>query len=92
LTTCACTDTSSADTASSQTISLRLHRQRTRNADPLALPAGELVRIPLRMLGRPGPRAQQLGHALPVAAVVQAVQRNGSVSVWPTVMRGLSEE
>ena len=45
LTTCAWIETSSADTGSSQTISLRLERQRARDADALALAAGELVRI-----------------------------------------------
>ena len=43
--TCAWTETSSAETGSSQTIELGLQRERAGDADALALAAGELVRI-----------------------------------------------
>ena len=43
--TCAWIDTSSAETGSSQTIELRLDRERAGDADALALAAGEFVRI-----------------------------------------------
>ena len=46
----ACTDTSSAETGSSQTISDRVDRERAGDADPLALAAGELVREPVVVL------------------------------------------
>ena len=48
--TCAWIDTSSADTGSSQTISLRPQRDRARDADALALAAGELVRVAVVVL------------------------------------------
>ena len=43
--TCACTETSSAETGSSATISRGFSDQSARDAEPLALAAGELVRI-----------------------------------------------
>ena len=49
---CACTETSSAETSSSASRQLGLDRQRARDGDPLALPAGELVRIARRRVGR----------------------------------------
>ena len=42
---CACTETSSAETGSSQTISLRLHGERAGDRDPLALAARERGRL-----------------------------------------------
>ena len=42
---CACTETSSAETGSSQTMSFGFQRERPCDADPLSLPAGELVRV-----------------------------------------------
>ena len=45
---CAFTETSSADTASSQMIRFGRRRQRARDADALALAAGEFVRIAAR--------------------------------------------
>ncbi len=42
---------------------LRLERERPRDADPLALPAGELVRIPVDHVGVEPDRLQQLGDA-----------------------------
>ena len=58
--TCAWIDTSSADTGSSQTISFGLDRERARDADALALPAGELMRIAARMIGLQADGFQQL--------------------------------
>ena len=49
--TCACTETSSADTGSSQTIRLGLQCQRAGDADALALAAGEFVRVAVERLG-----------------------------------------
>ena len=43
-------DTSSAETGSSQTISLGRSGQRPGDADPLPLTAGELVRVPVVVL------------------------------------------
>ena len=47
---CACTETSSAETGSSQTISFGLQREGARDADPLSLAARELVRVPAGVL------------------------------------------
>ena len=52
-------ETSSAETGSSQTMKRRLERERARDADALALPAGELVRIALRHVGEQADLAQQ---------------------------------
>jgi hypothetical protein len=40
------------------------------------------------MLGRQPDDAQQLGHALALAAAVQAVQRSGSARICPTSCAG----
>ena len=45
MTTCACTETSSADTGSSAHDERRLERERAREADALPLAAAELVRV-----------------------------------------------
>ena len=45
-------------------ISCGFKRERTRDADALALATGELVREPVRVLGRQADDAQQLVHAL----------------------------
>ena len=52
-----------------------LERQRARDADALALSAGELVRIPLGHVGQQAHRGQQLRHAVAVlgARLVHAV-------------------
>ena len=57
LTTCAWIDTSSAETGSSQIEQPRLERERARDADALALAAGELVRVAVGHVG------QQADHA-----------------------------
>ena len=66
---CARTDTSSADTASSATISRGSHGERAGDADALALAAAQLVRIALGVLGlegRPSPAARDAVGALRV--------------------------
>ena len=73
---------------------LGLDRERAGDADALALAAGELVRIALRVLGRAGRPAQQLARrAARAAAPVRQRRgwRSGSARISPTVMRGLSE-
>ncbi len=50
----------------------RLHGERARDADALALAAGEFVRIAPRVLGREAHEAQQLGHALALARLARA--------------------
>ena len=63
-TTCACTETSSAETGSSQTISFGLQRQRAGDAEALPLAAGELVRILGRRLGAQADAGEQPLHPL----------------------------
>ena len=58
--TCAWIETSSADTGSSQTISFGLDRERARDADALALAAGEFVRIAAHVVGLQADRLEQL--------------------------------
>ena len=72
----ACTDTSSADTGSSQTISAG-SSARARDHDALALAAGELVRIALGGVGPQADAGQQLGHAFADggAAMAEIAQR-----------------
>ena len=66
---------------------LRVERERARDADPLALAAGELVREAVRVLRAEADRAQQLLHAPPAfLAAVEAVdaQRLGRRSRAPS--------
>ena len=79
----ACTETSSADTGSSAIDQLRLERQRPRDADPLALAAGELVRVAVGVLGLQADVLEQLAHARAGSparrdAVDRAAARRGS--------------
>ena len=72
---CAWIETSSADTGSSATISCGSHAERPRDADALALPAGELVREAVVVLGRePHPLEQALHGAAQLGAGLDAVQ------------------
>ena len=57
---CAWMETSSAETGSSQTISFGLQRQGARDADALALAAGELVREAVVVLGVQADQLQEL--------------------------------
>ena len=52
----------------------RLDRECARDADALALPAGELVRIALRVRACEADGGEQLGHARALAARVQPMQ------------------
>ena len=91
---CACTETSSADTASSQITTRGLHRQCTGDADALPLAAAERVRITPHMLRRAVP------HDAPDQRPDPAVRGrlatpftfSGSPMMSATVMRGSSDE
>jgi len=71
----------------------RVERQREGDADPLALPAGELVRILGRSVGRePDPLrrpATRSSFSCPAATPWLA---SGSPTIAPADMRGLSDE
>ena len=73
---------------------LRIDGQRARDADPLPLPAGELVRVAAGVTRAQPDRLQQLGDGAAADRRLATILWNGSASsrVWPTVMRGLSEE
>ena len=64
LSTCACTDTSSALVGSSHTGELGLGGQGAGNGDALALAARELVRVLDHVERRQAHRLQQLAHTL----------------------------
>src|SRR5581483_10463350 len=73
---CAWIETSSAETGSSQTIS-RGFSASAREPDALPLPAGELVRIPVREVGVEADRLEQVADAaLAVAARPLAVDEH----------------
>ena len=61
--TCAWIETSSAETGSSHDDQARLERKRARNADALALAAGELVRVVLHLVGPQPDLLEQFGDA-----------------------------
>ena len=70
--TCAWIETSSAETGSSQTMNFGCDREGARDADALTLPARELVRIAVGMIGSKPDELEQLHDpiaptALPVA-------------------------
>ena len=90
---CACTETSSALVGSSHTISLRLDRERARDGDALALPAGELVRIALLHLGRQADLVQER-RVHPSSAIASQPTPSAacpSRRISATRIRGLSE-
>ena len=93
LTICARIDTSSAETASSATMILRVERERARDGDPLPLAARELVRVALRHVGREAHVLEQPAHALLGRAPLSATPctSSGSAIEKPTVRRGSSE-
>ena len=90
----ACTETSSADTGSSATSSARLDRERAREADALALAARELVRVAVPQLRPQADRVEELVRRCASSARPrrEPVQRSGSPTISPHVMRGLSDE
>ena len=85
-------ETSSAEIGSSQTMKFGSERQRARDADALALPAGKLVRIASRHARVEADHSQQFLHPLARgAAARQAMHRQRLAHDLCTVMRGLSE-
>src|SRR5436309_2502074 len=53
---------------------LRIERKRPRDADPLALPAREFVRIAAAMLGFESDKSQQFSYAIaPAASIANAM-------------------
>ena len=92
--TCACTDTSSAETGSSQTISLGLRRERARDAEALALAAGELVRVLDHLVGAQADLVEQRRDPLVDLALParDSKLRIGSATMSPARMRGLSDD
>ena len=92
---CAWIETSSAETGSSAMIELRLERERARDADALALPARELVREAVVVLGvQPDPLHQLLHAPLrrAVAVVVEPVDPERLGDDRADVLRGFSDE
>ena len=55
----------------------RLHRDRARDADALALPAGEFVRVAPRVLRRKADQTQEFRHPLAFPALGQTMQCKG---------------
>ena len=94
LSTCAWIETSSAETGSSAIEQLGFQRERARDADALALAAGELVRVAVVVLGAQADALQQLLHRLLALAwpFTRPWITNGSAMIEPTVLRGFSEE
>ena len=74
---------------------LRLDRERARDADALALAAGELVRIAAHVIGLQADGLQQLrprGRVnSPASCLASLWMISASPMIAPTVMRGLSE-
>ena len=73
---------------------LRLHRQRARDGDALALAAGELVRIALaahRGAGRPGRSARRCARGAPAASMSGRSASSPSSRMSNTRMRGFSD-
>ena len=71
----------------------RVDGERPGDADALALPAGELVGVAQRHVGKEAHNLQQLRDAVGDLRLGRMeCTRIGSAMIWPTVMRGLSEE
>ena len=72
----------------------RLHAQRARQPDALALPAGELVRVAVAQVPAQPDLLEQLGRRARRARRPEAspCSRSGSAAMAPTVMRGFSDE
>ena len=73
---------------------LGLERERAGDADPLALAAGELVRVAVVVLGVQPDRLHQLLHARlrsPLPSCSPWIT-NGSAMIEPIVLRGFSDE
>ena len=74
-------------------ISLRLDRERARDADPLALAAGELVREAVEVLGVEPDALEQLARALASTSppLARRAAAAASPTIWPTRLRGFSD-
>ncbi len=71
----------------------RLHAQRPRQPDPLALAARELVRVAVAQLAAQPDLLEQLGDPrVELAPEASPCSRSGSAAMSPTVMRGFSDE
>ena len=70
-----------------------LDRERPRDADPLALPAGEFVRTAVGRVGGKPHEIEQLDDAARDRRASAACdgRTSASPSIWRTLMRGLSE-
>ena len=89
---CACTETSSAETGSSQMISFGLMASARAIADALALTARELVREAVVVLGVQADDLEQLlDAALAVGSVPMPWTSSGSATIAPTRLRAFSE-
>ena len=90
LMTCAWIETSSADTGSSHTDDRRVHRERARDADALALPAGEFVRIAADELGADSPTVSSSSatRRWRAARAIGSCSRSGSPTIDPIDRRG----
>ena len=90
--TCAWTDTSRAETGSSQTMSLG-ERHGAGDPDALALAAGELVGVPVVVLGvQPHAGHDVLDRSLDPTGRVHALDLEGCAHDRPTVWGGFSDE
>ena len=71
----------------------RVDRERARDADALALAAGELVREAVDVLGVQPDALEQLARALVHRpALLTPRSRSGAPTIWPTRLRGFSED
>ena len=98
LSTCACTETSSAEVGSSQTRNSGCGRERARDRDALPLPARELVRVLLGVGSRRGrPRrsssptrsAMRCSRRRRRSPAAKPCSRSGSATMSATFQRGL---
>ena len=71
---------------------LRLERERARDADPLALAAGELVRVAVDVLGREADAVRAARGTRFFTSFAVLWIANGSPTIWPTLLRGFSDE
>jgi len=82
-------DTSSAETGSSHTINLGFSASARADADALALPSGEFVRVASAIKGLHSDGLEQMRHPLrDLLAVGDPWMSSGSPMISPTVMRG----
>ena len=90
--TCAWIETSSADTGSSSRISYRIDGQRTRDPDPLALTAGELVREAVDVLAGQARRGRAAGGSRrSIFAFWTPRILSGVARICETRLRGFSD-